>query len=216
MKEKIKNIIPGYTVLPLFATLILQIFVFSGTKPIMSGAFHYNFESSWDLAIPFLPWTLLIYFGAYAYWAVSVIWILHGEKKQVFRFLSAYNLSLLISLGFYLLMPTTNTRPVFEVNDLWTWGMRMLYTIDTPDNLFPSLHCLLSWLFLRALAVDSKVPRWYQIFSFVFSILIFISTLTTKQHILIDILSGVLIAEACYALCRNEKIIAFYGKLVRR
>ena len=69
MKLKYNKLpIPENTVLPLLCSLLLQALVFQGTKPLMAGAYHHNFETPWDLAIPFLPWTVLIYATARPFW----------------------------------------------------------------------------------------------------------------------------------------------------
>ncbi|MGM9605687.1 MAG: phosphatase PAP2 family protein [Faecousia sp.] len=210
---RIKNLIPENTILPLVCTLVLQILVFSGTKLLMAGAHHYNFESAWDLAIPFLPWTVVIYIGAFLYWSISIVLILRSGTGNAFRFLGAHCLSLLIALVFFLFLPTTNTRPVPGNDTLWDWCMRVVYAVDTPDNLFPSLHCELSWLCCLALKNVPEVPRSGKRFALVFSLLVFVSTLTTKQHTLMDVFAGWLTAELSFRLCGSRTVTRPFYKL---
>ena len=210
---RLKNLIPGNTHLPLVCALVLQTLVYTGTKLLMAGAHHYNFESAWDLAIPFLPWTVVIYTGAFLYWIISAVIILRSGTENAFRFLCAHCLSLLAALVFFLALPTTNTRPVPGDKTLWDFFMRLVYTLDTPDNLFPSLHCELSWLCYLALKRIPGMPRSGKCFACVFSLLVFISTLTTKQHILIDVLGGWLIAEVSFRLCASKKVTGPFYKL---
>lgn len=209
----LRDLVPGNTLLPLACTLLLQIFVYTGTKLLMAGAHHYNFESAWDLAIPFLPWTVVLYAGAFLYWALSIVLILRSGTEITFRFLCAHCLSLLIALVFFLFLPTTNTRPVPANETLWDFGMKVIYALDTPDNLFPSLHCELSWLCYLALKKVPGIPRSVKCFACVFSLLVFASTLTTKQHILIDVLAGWLIAEVSFRLCGSRKVTSPFYKL---
>lgn len=210
MKHKWPNwvgrLIPEYTVFPMICTLILQILVYTGTKLLMRGVPHYNFECGLDLRIPFLPWTVSIYLGAFLYWVIAFILILRSGKENAFRFLCAHTLSFLAALVFFLFLPTTNTRPVPVGNGFWERGIRIVYALDTPDNLFPSLHCELSWLCWRSLNQASGLSKFRKRFALVFTLLVFVSTLTTKQHILIDVLSGWLLAEAAFRLCGNKKI----------
>lgn len=203
--KKIKLPIPGNTVLPLLCTLLLQTLVYQGTKLLMAGAHHNNFETAWDLAIPFLPWTLLIYGGAFLYWFLAILFIMRSGKENAFQFLCTHCVCLLIALFFFVFLPTTNTRPEIVGSGLWDWGMRLVYFLDTPDNLFPSLHCELSWLCYLALKKDPRMPRYGKVLACVFSLMVFVSTLTTKQHILIDVVSGWLIAELTFRLCGNKK-----------
>ena len=215
-KKPVRLPIPGNTILPLVFTLALQGLVYFGSKLLMAGAYHHNLETAWDLAIPFLPWTVSIYVGTFLYWAISFLLILRSGTENAFRFLCAHCMSLLIALVFFLLLPTTNTRPQIEGGGLWNFGMRLIYALDTPDNLFPSLHCELSWLCFQGLKKVENVPTGGKRFALIFSLLIFVSTLTTKQHILLDVFGGWLIAEISFRLCGSKKVTAPFYKVFNR
>lgn len=215
-KKPVRLPIPGNTVLPLVFTLALQGLVYFGSKLLMAGAYHHNLETAWDLAIPFLPWTVSIYVGTFLYWAISFLLILRSGTENAFRFLCAHCMSLLIALVFFLLLPTTNTHPQIEGGGLWNFGMRLIYALDTPDNLFPSLHCELSWLCFQGLKKVENVPTGGKRLALIFSLLIFVSTLTTKQHILLDVFGGWLIAEISFRLCGSKKVTAPFYKVFHR
>ena len=215
-KRKVQLPSPDNTVLPLVCTLVLQCLVYLGSKLLMAGAYHYNFETAWDLAIPFLPWTVSIYVGSFLYWVISFLLILRSGTENAFRFLCAHCIALLIALGFFLLLPTTNTRPQIEGGGLWNFGMRLIYALDTPDNLFPSLHCELSWLCFLGLKKAENVPTGGKRLALIFSLLVFVSTLTTKQHILIDVFGGWLIAEVSFRLCGSKKITRLFYRVFDR
>ena len=215
-KKPVRLPIPGNTILPLVFTLALQGLVYFGSKLLMAGAYHHNLETAWDLAIPFLPWTVSIYVGTFLYWAISFLLILRSGTENAFRFLCAHCMSLLIALVFFLLLPTTNTRPQIEGGGLWNFGMRLIYALDTPDNLFPSLHCELSWLCFQGLKKVENVPTGGKRLALIFSLLIFVSTLTTKQHILLDVFGGWLIAEISFRLCGSKKVTAPFYKVFHR
>ena len=78
--------------------------------------------------------------------------------------------------------------------------MRFLYRVDTADNLFPSIHCLTSWFCYIGIRGRKEIPKGYRIFSCLMAVAVFVSTLTTKQHVLYDVVSGMLLAELSYAL----------------
>lgn len=210
------RLIPAETILPLIATLVLQTLVYQGTKPLMRAAVHYNFESFLDLQTPFLPWTVSIYLGAFLYWVIAFVVILRSGKENAFRFLWAHCLGLMVTLVFFLFLPTTNTRPTLTGDGFWQWWMGLVYAMDAPDNLFPSLHCELSWLCFLALRRVPNLSRLAKVSACLFSLLVFLSTLTTKQHILIDVLGGWLIAELTFRLCGREKIMHPFYKAFDR
>ena len=73
-----------------------------------------------------------------------------------------------------------------------------LYSIDSPENLLPSLHCYISWLCWIGTRKNSHIPKWYQYTSLAIAVAICISTLTVKQHVFADLVTGVLLAELSY------------------
>jgi membrane-associated phospholipid phosphatase len=62
---------------------------------------------------------------------------------------------------------------------------------DPPANAAPSLHVSLTWLLVLALWRD--FPRWWPVWVG-FAVLIWLSTLVTRQHHFIDVATGVLLA----------------------
>ena len=72
--------------------------------------------------------------------------------------------------------------------------LQWLYTMDAPVTLFPSIHCLLSWLCWRGFC-KLEHPRWMNGLSLLFTLAVFASTVLVKQHYAADILGGVAVAE---------------------
>ena len=104
----------------------------------------------------------------------------------------------------FFLYPTTNTRPVITDGGLWNQLALWLYSIDAADNLFPSIHCLVSWFCYLGIRGRKEIPVWYQRVSAVLAILVFVSTLLTKQHVLVDVAGGILLAELCFCIGRTQ------------
>jgi membrane-associated phospholipid phosphatase len=94
--------------------------------------------------------------------------------------------------------------------------MRFLYWVDSPDNLFPSIHCLTSWMCYIGIRGRRNIPLGYRIFSCLMAIAVFISTLTTKQHVLVDVVGGVLLAEGCYMITGRTRLSVWYGRFFDR
>lgn len=215
MKQR-QPLIPAYAWKPLVFLVLFQLFVYSGTRLFTGGMYHHNWEAPWDLAVPFLPWTVLIYLGSYAFWVANVILSVRFDRERAYRFLCADFLSKLFSLLFFLCLPTTNTRPAIAGSGIWELSMKLVYALDTPDNLFPSLHCVLSWMCWLGVRDEKRIPKWYRVFSLVFTLMIFASTLTTKQHILIDVLAGWFIAQLSWQLAANPRITGTYRRLAEK
>lgn len=211
---KNSKIIPKVMWLPLFLTLLVNTITYNGSRLLTAGRFHYDLTNSLDERIPFVAWTVLIYLGCYVFWIVNYVIGCRQEKEEAFRFMGADLLAKLCCLLCFLVFPTTNTRPVLEGHSIWDEVMRMLYGLDAADNLFPSIHCLTSWLCFIAVRRNRKVPDWYKAASLLIAVSICISTLTTKQHVMIDVFAGVALAEGSYLFVKKSGFAVWYMNLI--
>ncbi len=223
MKRRIQ-IIPGIMWLPIILTLVCNSIAYNGSRIIMTGKFHHDLSNALDEQIPFVPWTIAIYFGCYIFWIGNYMLGCRQDREEAFRFLSADLLTKLVCLICFLFLPTTNVRPMVEGNSIWDELMRFLYQIDAADNLFPSIHCLVSWFCFIAVRKNEKIPKWYQLASLLMALSVCVSTLTTKQHVLIDAIAGVALAEGSYWFVEKsgfakwymEFIETTYSKIIRK
>jgi membrane-associated phospholipid phosphatase len=150
-----------------------------------------------EKAIPILPWTFLIYLSDYALGVVAVVLLDDAEEFQAFVRMAFFTLALCGTIYFF--CPTIYPRPEYPKSNirLFEFAMNLVRTVDSPTNSFPSLHVALTMI--SAWAVRKRGPK-ISVFFWIWSIAIFISTLTTKQHYLIDIVGGMTIAAAVIAL----------------
>lgn len=192
------NIIPKYAVLPLICSFTFNSLIYTGTQILCSDLKHYDFTTAFDRAVPVIPAFTSIYLICYLFWAVNYIMIGRIGKEHLYRFLVGDFLSRIICGAFFVLIPTTLARPEISGSGIWDQMLRLVYTIDPSANLFPSIHCLVSWFCYVGIRGQKKIPVWYQRFSCIFAVLVCVSTQVTKQHYIIDLIAGVLLAEAMY------------------
>ncbi len=209
-----RSLVPKYSIVPLVLCLVVNMTVYTGARLIAGNWYHYNMETSLDRMIPFWPPSAAIYLGCYIFWVVNYILIARQGKKEVCCFFSCDVLSRIICLAFFLLLPTTNTRPVVDNTGFWNQVMNLVYTVDAADNLFPSIHCLVSWFCYIGIRDREDIPVWYRRFSCAMAVLICISTLTTKQHVIVDVAGGVLLAEICIHVGRWTPVYSIYEKMI--
>jgi membrane-associated phospholipid phosphatase len=210
-QNMLAGMIPGYSFVPVILALLLNQIAYFGSRAIAGEWYHYNLEISLDGKIPFWPPAVLIYLGSYLFWAASYILLARQEKEKAYQFFLSESLSRLVCMSFFLMLPTTNTRPAVEIDGIWNQLMIYLYSADAADNLFPSIHCLESWLCFIGMKNRRGTPRWYQIFSCITAVLICISTLLTKQHVIVDVIGGILIAELCFSIGKRSAVLKIYG-----
>ena len=219
MKNLLKGftrILPAYGVFPVIFSFVFNCLVYSGSRMIAGGWYHHNIETGVDRSIPFVPEFLMIYFGCYVFWAVNYILIARQDRRSVYQFFTGDFISRCVCLVSFLAFPTTNTRPLITGSGLWNQAALWLYSIDAADNLFPSIHCLVSWFCYLGIRGRKEIPRWYQSVSMVIAILVFASTLLTKQHVIVDVAGGILLAEFCFFIGRKTDLYRIYERFGSR
>ena len=219
MKNLLKGltrILPAYGVFPVIFSFVFNCLVYSGSRMIAGGWYHHNIETGVDRSIPFVPEFLVIYFGCYVFWAVNYILSAMQDRRSVYQFFTGDFISRCVCLVSFLAFPTTNTRPLITGSGLWNQAALWLYSIDAADNLFPSIHCLVSWFCYLGIRGRKEIPRWYQSVSMVIALLVFASTLLTKQHVIVDVAGGILLADFCFFIGRKTDLYRIYERFGSR
>ena len=214
MKEKSDEIlfIPKVMIVPLIVSATWNSITYFGSRMLTTNWNHINAEVFFDAKIPFVPWTVFIYLSCYIFWVVNYVLGCRQDIEEAFRFISADFFAKTICLLCFLIMPTTNVRPEVMPEGIWNQIVIHLYNTDAADNLFPSIHCLTSWFCYIAVRKNEKIPKLYVWFSLLYAISVCISTLTTKQHVIIDVIGGVGLAEGSYFVVKYG-FMRIYKKL---
>lgn len=211
-----KKILPQYTYFPLIITVILNFAVFYGTRPFNRGLHHYNMSLPIDDWIPFVPAAIVIYFLAFLTWVIGYCVIARESEEICCELLAAEVIAKLLSMVCFLVIPTVMVRPEVTGNDPFSWLTAFAYAADTPDNLFPSIHCLANWFAFRGALRCRKVGSGYKIFMGVYAVLVFAATLLVKQHVFVDVLGGVAVVELGLWLSRCLGAGRLFGAANRR
>lgn len=143
--------------------------------------------------IPFIPQTFFVYILCYVV-PVIMFLILPNWKSLVSTFW-AFLIGLWIHKVIWLLFPVKyvlRPRIPYFVSDPLLSLTNILFTLDSPPvNCLPSLH--VSYAFLTYFAVATYRPRYAPLF-FILAIAISLSTLTFKQHYVMDVVTGIILA----------------------
>ncbi len=193
--HRIKSLIPKYARLPILIALVFNCAVFWLTRPVTAGMRHYDLTLPVDDALPLVPAFAVIYVLAFFQWLVGYILICRDSPERCFRVMSGEIISKTICLLFFLLLPTSMTRPEIAGNDIFSRLLALIYALDSPDNLFPSIHVIESWLCFRGALGAKSLSRGYKAGMLVLTILVMVSVLLVKQHLFLDVLAGVAVAE---------------------
>jgi len=89
--------------------------------------------------------------------------------------------------------------------------VRFVYWFDSPTNLFPSIHCLMNWMCYLGVRDAPNAPRGAKTGLLIFAFAVFLSTLTMKQHFIVDVFAGVAVAELCYRIAGTQAVRRVYA-----
>ena len=149
-----------------------------------------------DTALPLrpawlYPYSMVLYVGMLPVFVV--------RHRGLFRRVAlAYMTLELVSLATFLLLPVQMIgRVVPEPTSFANWGISLTHWLDTPSNCLPSLH--VAGTTLAALCCF-KVDRLTGSIAGVLAVVISLSTLLVKQHYLVDLVTGGLLAWACWRI----------------
>lgn len=174
---------------------------------LMPGRTLHSPELDLDRLVPLQPVWALVYGALYLFLILLPVFVVR-EEEQINRTVFAYLTVWIAAYVFFVLYPTAAPRPPKVIGDGFAvWGLRLLYSSDPPYNCFPSLHVAHS--FVSALACY-RVHRGVGVAAVFCASLVGISTLFTKQHYVLDVIAGVLLAFVAYVVflrnSRREKI----------
>lgn len=169
-----------------------------GSRLIARDLPHYCFSTPLDDAIPVIPWTILIYWGAYFFWMAYYYLNIKCDKGAGYRFIIAHFIGESICLIAFLFLPTIMTRPEITGTTLFDRMLNLTYSVDSPDNLLPSIHCFASWLCWVGARNNPGFSKRSQTAALLMAVAICVSTLTVKQHVLVDAAAGIILAELSY------------------
>ena len=167
---------------------------------LTKARFHYYLITPIDEVVPFVPWTMIIYWGCYIFWIINYCLCTIYDKGINSQFIKTHYIGETICFIIMFTFPTIMSRPVITSTDIFSKMLSIQYAFDAADNLFPSIHCFVSYLCWIGVRNNDSIPKWYQNTSLVLALLVFISTLTVKQHVLVDLFASVLVAEASYKI----------------
>ena len=149
-----------------------------------------------DKYIPLYPPALIPYLIGSLLFVAFPIWAsLYSKRPEFEAYIISFLTATIISYIIYLTLPTYVIRPEIHSQDFFSKAISLLYQNDYPHNAAPSGHTfytLISFLYIRVW--NPKV----QGISLTITLLIIASTLLTKQHYMLDMISGLILGFITY------------------
>ena len=107
------------------AALLWNQLVYWGGAALAETRHHYQFSTALDRAIPLIPWTVCIYFGCYAFWALHYC-LCAAVPLRARRFFTADFIAKGVCFVFFVGLPTTMARPAVQGLNVWESLVRAL------------------------------------------------------------------------------------------
>lgn len=156
-----------------------------------------------DDLIPFIPAFIIPYWSWFIYFPLLLFVAVAAEKEKALGNALFFFGGLLTAILILFLYPTmVDLRPEIIGDGFFGFLCRVTYAADAPVNAFPSIHCydalMLHLLVFRGGKLGKNKPL--HIASAVICAAICLSTVFVKQHSVVDIFGGCLLAAGLFII----------------
>ena len=189
MGIRIKVLLAEILLLGLQTLLYFGVEAFEG-KP-------HNVEKKIDGHIPFVPAFVYIYVLWFPLILLFPLALFRADPMAYARYQTAILLDIALSLVCYLVYPTSFARP--EAPDTVSGrAMKLVFRGSYKGlNCAPSMHCSMCYLVLHFIGATPGLPFAVAAIAAPVALGIVISTLFTKQHVVIDARTALPLAAVC-------------------
>jgi len=200
----------------LLITIALAIFeavIFFFTKPFIQNP--YVLGSSLDSKIPFVQHFIWIYVFWYSMLIAVPYYIAKKNISSYYKYVITFIITTLIAGIIFVAFPNCVIRADVQGTDIASKLVKIIYSLDDPGiNCLPSIHCLYSFLFIFAIFdTKDKSPIWMKITITILSILVVLSTLFIKQHVIYDAIAAFVIGIITWFVVDKLKLYNRLNKI---
>jgi membrane-associated phospholipid phosphatase len=137
----------------------------------------------------------------YAFLGISMVYLCAVDRDTYYRTLLSYVISVLACfVTYYFFQTTVPLRPVLTEDDWLSRLVQYVYQNDQPYNCFPSIHCFSCYLMFKAFRESRKVAPWMRASVQICAVVIILSTLFIKQHVLLDVAGSIFLVEGVHQI----------------
>lgn len=158
-----------------------------------------------DQKIPFIKIFIIPYISLQAFVAINLLYFYWRDRQTYYRTIITLNLSMVICFIIYYFFQTTVPRPPLNGGGMLNKLLRLTYSVDEPFNAFPSIHTMASFIMIKAIGQSNARNRWNSLIINTIAVLIIISTQLIKQHVLFDLVAGVVLGGLVFETVYDYK-----------
>lgn len=162
-------------------------------------------HSKLDKFIPFMEIFVIPYFLWFIFIFVTVAYFFLTSRQDFYKCCAFLFIGMTVCLIVYSIWPNGHYLRVnldtLGRSNIFTRVLGRLYSFDTATNVFPSIHVYNSIGAMLAIRKSERLRhiKWLQISTFILTVLICMSTVTLKQHSILDVFGGIILSVIMYA-----------------
>jgi hypothetical protein len=186
-------------IVPIYAIFYIVSFIFLEQREVQTNIIHCTLDD----AIPFCEYFIVPYVLWYGFVGVTLWYFAFRcrNRDEYWQLVGVLGIGLTVFLVVSFLYPNEqNLRPVLQDGNLFVQAVKLLYRIDTPTNILPSMHVFLSMACGVAICKneDCRKHKCVIVGTKVLTVLIIMATMFIKQHTVIDVCLALLLYTVCY------------------
>jgi membrane-associated phospholipid phosphatase len=171
--------------------------------------------TKFDANIPFMPLFILPYLFWYVYILGYLVYLCYKDTIVYLITFIVIVFCELASFVIYYFIPTTVPRPTLEGDGVLIELVKITYAHDLPNNCFPSIHVLTSIAIMISCFFIKNKHIFHSIFILSSGMIIIISTLFIKQHVILDIFGSLILIFFIYGIVFTL-FQYYFGKRMRQ
>lgn len=188
-------------IIPLYGALYMMAFMLMEKSEAKTHLIH----SLVDDKIPFCEYFIIPYVIWYFFLLGTVVYFTFfcSSRKEYYQILGTLGVGMTVFLIISYVYPNgQNLRPNLTGDSIFIQAVRFLYVIDTPTNIFPSMHVFNATASCVALLQNRKCRKNPVVSGgiVVLTISIILSTMFLKQHSVADVMTALILNIICFQL----------------
>ncbi len=156
-------------------------------------------QCSLDAYIPFASSAVVPYIGWFLWVPAVLLYMVWTDRDRFWQGFGAMVGGIVFTLLLYAVWPTgLNLRHTVMGTDLCSNLVRLIYCVDTPTNVCPSLHVFITMVLL--LTLWDKLGTWGRWCNGTIAFAICCSTVLLDQHSVVDVVMGFALAVLMWSI----------------
>jgi len=192
-----------------FFPIYMAAFIF--VERINTGVTYHNTATALDALIPFNEFFVIPYFLWHVLIAAVILVTLTRDDWTYRKLMKFLIIGSIFCFAIFLIYPSyTDLRPQsFTHDNIFVDICKLLYTVDTPTNVCPSMHVVCSYGLLFAVLEGRDFKLFHKVLMVIIVTFIVMSTLFLKQHAVIDVLVAAPVTYVTWRLSFYEPPIRY-------